>query len=91
MQKKSCFLCVPHRLDGQDRGDDVVRVVLPARHRHEPVPAAAHKDEAAGPEEPEEAGPHELCLPDDATVLRLGPERFLPFWCRGRKNINPPI
>lgn len=35
-----------HRLHGQHGGDDVVHVVLAARHRHQPIAAAAHEHQA---------------------------------------------
>ena len=34
-----------HGLDGQHGGDDVVRVMLPARHRHEALAGPADKDQ----------------------------------------------
>ena len=52
----------PHGLDCQHCGDDVISVVLPPRHGHQPVPCATDKDKSARPEEPKEAGPDEFRL-----------------------------
>ncbi len=52
----------PHGLDGEDGGDDVVRVVLAAGHVHEPVPGAADEDQAPRPQEAQQARPHKLRL-----------------------------
>ena len=52
----------PHRLHGQDGGDNVVGVVLPSRHAHQAVPGAADKDQAARAQEAQQPGPHKVRL-----------------------------
>ena len=52
----------PHRLHGQDGGNNVVGVVLPSRHAHQAVPGAADKDQAARAQEAQQPGPHKVRL-----------------------------
>lgn len=62
-----------HGLDREDRGDDVVGVVLAPGHGHEAVPRAADEDEIAGPEEAEQPRTGVL---DVAEGLALGLQRL---------------